>query len=275
MCSQHGRSQHSCFSPARTSPSIMQHHLLCTSLWRNNQLTAVCVSAILEHLLDGDELVAKHEEPVDDTTPRTTQPESEPRHEQPGDRPLSASVAPTASQPDPDKKAMAATVRQEGEDSPSPSSGSTPAPSPSSSSSRPQSPGRSSSSPVIFLGFGSGANSLLHLAAGALGAPAHPGKRGQGERFDGSAGDDDGGGYEHDEGGGGGNEGEYVSDSCGGAGSAGGPLSSALRRRGLRVGGMVLVNGFVSLDEQSRQARRRCDAGTLGLSYSFESGSGC
>lgn len=233
----------------------MQHHLLRTSLSRNNQLTAVCVSAILEHLLDGDELLAKHEQPVDGKTPRTTQPESEPHHEQSGDRPPSASVVPTAPQPDPDTNTTAATARQEGEGSPAPSSGSTAAPPPSTSSSPSQYPGRSSPSPVIFLGFGSGANALLHLAAGALGAPAHPGKRGHSERFDGRVSHHDGGGYERDGGGDGGHEGEYASDPCGGAEPAGGPLSSALQRRGLRVGGMVLVNGFVSLDEQSRQAR--------------------
>lgn len=42
-------------------------------------------------------------------------------------------------------------------------------------------------------------------------------------------------------------------DGCG----VGGSLASALCRNGLRVGGLVLVNGFMSKDGQCQQVKRK------------------
>lgn len=83
---------------------------------------------------------------------------------------------------------------------------------------------------VVFVGFGIGANALLRLGESALlpveeradNGETEVGKLADSQR---SSADD----------------GEYG-------------LAPALSRKGLHVGGIVLVNGFVSLDERSAQA---------------------
>lgn len=117
---------------------------------------------------------------------------------------------------------------------------------------------------MIFVGFGTGANSILHLAAGPLRQERIENLRG------GSGGDgrrspfgDVGGEFNETEGGG---------DTGGGVEAGDGTLTSVLCRKGFRMGGLVLVNGFVSLDEQSTQASgsgRRCDACALRLCRSW------
>lgn len=90
---------------------------------------------------------------------------------------------------------------------------------------------------VVFVGFGSGAHSLLHLAAGPL-LPLSPecttantsNSRREGTHGSTSTRD--------------------VLHAC-----ESGRLALALDRRGLRISGLVLVNGFISLDEQSEQVR--------------------
>lgn len=95
--------------------------------------------------------------------------------------------------------------------------------------------------PVVFVGFGTGANALLHLTAGLL---SHSGCD---QSYDPSDNADMGRGKE----------------VCGNAPprhaydrwEASGRLASLLRRKTLRIGGLVLANGFVSLNEESTQVR--------------------
>lgn len=100
------------------------------------------------------------------------------------------------------------------------------------------------SSPVIFVGFGAGANALLHLASSYLLLPSS----GCGvvdivsdgaatcSRMDVANDGNDRRDVDHD-------------------GKSSGRLALALHRNALHVGGLVLVNGFVSLDKQSAQVR--------------------
>lgn len=101
--------------------------------------------------------------------------------------------------------------------------------------------------PVIFVGFGIGTNSLLHLAAGPL-------RQERGEEL-GEGSGRDGGRHLCDDVDGELNETEGGRDTGGGVEAGDGFLTSILYRKGFRMGGLVLVNGFVSLDEQSTQAR--------------------
>lgn len=95
------------------------------------------------------------------------------------------------------------------------------------------------SAAVVFVGFGSGAHSLLHLAAGPL-LPLSPKCS---TTVDTTS---SGGRCIRDN--------TSTPDASRG-GSESGRLALVLDRRGLRISGLVLVNGFVSLDEQSEQVR--------------------
>lgn len=121
---------------------------------------------------------------------------------------------------------------------------------------------------VILVGFGTGAHALLHLASGPLRdlsqslqhehssdrGGATGGAGGEGKIEGDGVGEYDGrdlpnglddGNNEREQGGSG--------IHGGGAEASRGRLASVLHTKGLRVGGLVLANGFVSLDEQSTQ----------------------
>lgn len=93
----------------------------------------------------------------------------------------------------------------------------------------------SSGFPVVFVGFGTGAHSLVSLGERALlsalgGDCNHSGSRGLGCR-------------------------KLSGDNQPNSSDKSSSLASALVRRGLHVGGLILVNGFVSLEDRSCQAR--------------------
>ena len=120
----------------------------------------------------------------------------------------------------------------------------------------------SESTPVIFVGFGTGANSLLHLAVNSRLSAAPPARNagdrcgGGGVCLDGQSGCGGGGmiGRGHVRGS---RTGSVGGGGCGGGGGGGdsgsSSLAAALHRSGLRVGGFVLVNGFVTLEKQASQ----------------------
>lgn len=124
-------------------------------------------------------------------------------------------------------------------------------------------------SPVIFVGFGTGANSTLHLAAAPI-QHEHTDNSGGGSRS--STLDDATRGVDGDNGvskirigrsqritdandvGSTAQEQDTPNRNSRGKASDG-LLVSMLRRHGFRMGGLILVNGFVSLDEQSMEVR--------------------
>lgn len=90
---------------------------------------------------------------------------------------------------------------------------------------------------VVFVGFGSGAHSLLHLATGPL-LPVSP---------ESTTAETNNSGRERVR--------ESTSTRDVFRACESGRLALALDRRGLRISGLVLINGFISLDEQSEQVR--------------------
>lgn len=222
------------------------------SLCKFSQLTAKCVSSLLEHLLEGDELLVKQID--DDAPPPPNTKPGEPQKEHLAVRPPSRTAphaAPSEQKPEAaDASAEVANSQRENtpEDARLSASAAPPKASDICSS-------LSQVTPMILVGFGTGANSLLHLAAGPL---RQEGSEGLGR-------------------GGGGDGGKLPCDDVGGEcnDTGGGLLASSLYRKGFRVGGLVLVNGFISLDEQSTQARgpsRLCGVCTLGCSRGQVSG---
>lgn len=231
------------------------------------QLTAMCVSNLLEHLLESDDLLAKHSNEDGNSTLPHGEP-SKPRHHDLTGGPPETKGAHFAARSHPEGgevEVVAVANLQEGEQPQAP---------PCSPASVVQSTARRSTCcssdrvpAVIFVGFGTGANSLLHLASGPLRvlsqSPKHEGGDGRGGRSGGvgegehgSGGQVDGGRDLPD-----GHDGErrkreQGNDVRGGAEAGYGHLTSVLHNKGLRVGGLVLANGFVSLDEDSTQARR-------------------
>lgn len=197
---------------------------------KSEQLTAFCVSRLLEHLLEVDTLTSSGEHLMKKET-RTDNPvdarcsSATPKGEN------VAGAVPLAGKERGEHTQLASTVKSDevhgecADELPEDDTDKR-------SASNNLSPSRF---PIIFVGFGIGAAALLSLGKGAV-LPA-------------LARDD-----------------EY---SCSGGIHAGGRkedrprhskeesfgLSSALHRRGLHVGGFVLVNGFVSLEDRSRQAR--------------------
>lgn len=206
------------------------------------------MSSLLEHLLEGDELLAKRGDDDANPTPNTKPVEPE-------NKPL---TAPQAKPPEPEPQLTPTSAQDtevedaragedaifEHETTAEETCSSASAALPGMSDTCPSIP---RASPVILVGFGTGANALLHLAAGPLSQ----------ERSD-DVGVDSGGDGERalrDGVDGEFNETEGDSDAGNGVEAGGGLLRSILCRKGFRVGGLVLVNGFVSLDEQSTQAR--------------------
>lgn len=191
------------------------------------------MSSLLEHLLEGDELLAKHgdDEAKDPLHTKPVEPEKEPLNAGP------PSTTTSHANPPEQERQLSPTSELEAEEKLSEREN-TPGEASSTASAAPPSASNTCSSfsratPVILVGFGTGANSLLHLAAGPLSQ----------ERNEdlGGGGDGDGG--------------CTLRDDAGGE-----LLNSVLCRKGFRVGGLILVNGFISLDEQSTQARRMVDA---------------
>lgn len=251
------------------------------------------MSTLLEHLLDGHELVPKRAgqmvnetsslnetPPANEIPPAVESPsvnEIPPANESPSaneppsvDEPPSVNELPPAGetvelrpgepsdrQPDtaanpPPRSAFAAPTREaeprENETN-SDSLLSTEFPAPVGSSLPP-----SSSSPMIFVGFGTGANSLLHLAVSSrLSVSPSSGGGDLTGVVDGLS--SSGGGVT----GGGGHARGSFPDLPEGGGCGGGesrsPLALALQRSALHVGGLVLVNGFVSLENQASKVR--------------------
>lgn len=237
----------------------------------------MCVSTLLEHLLESEELLVKHSSVDGSNNLPNTKP-SEPRHHDLTDRPPETTTAHFAARSDPEAEAAeVATAANLQESEQTPAASGSPASAVPPTARRSTCPSSSYRVPaVIFVGFGTGANALLHLTAGPLRAlsqspkHAHGGRGGRGGGGGGEGGGEGGQGREGDGGrdlpdgnDSGGNEQEQGSDIRGDAEASCGLLASVLRSKGLRVGGLVLANGFVSLDEQSTQARgprRRCDS---------------
>lgn len=223
----------------------------------------MCVSTLLEHLLEGDELLPTIDKDKNDngTSPKVKperHPDGNPTDSQPEMTPAPMAATPDPSTAEPVETMAAAGMQQSDIDA------SPPCPSP------PKSPRSSPSAreafPVIFVGFGFGAHSLLHLAAGPLRTRSQPPKRQPRDNCGGGCSDvDDFGGCfsvgtdfhgDDNDSGIGDHEKQRDGGNGGGGGTASdGRLASALYRKGLRVGGLVLVNGFFALDEQSTQAR--------------------
>lgn len=199
------------------------------------QLTALCVSTLLEHLLQGDELIPNRERSPNDGSRRS-------RNRFGSDQPP-GTTAHGASPPDVGAATPAAATPPR---SPAPPQYGEADPALPSSSMPPEMRASSPSplSPIIFVGFGTGANALLHLVASPALAPFSIGKDRDGRGDDG-----DDAATEAGSGGRGGDDSTRGGDDSGG--QVGGSLIPVLRHNGLRVGGLVLVNGFVSLDEQS------------------------
>ncbi|CAM9926140.1 unnamed protein product, partial [Ectocarpus fasciculatus] len=227
------------------------------------ELTAMCVSALLEHLLEGDELLPTIDTDENDNgpSPKVTpqrHPDGHSTDPQPETTPAQMAATPDPSTAESVETTMGAGMQQSDIDA------SPPCPSP------PESPRSSPSAreafPVVFVGFGLGAHSLLHLAAGPLRTRSQPPERkprndnfsggcssdadGIGRRFSVGSdfrGDDNDsriGGHEQQRDGDGGGGG-------GGGAASDGRLALVLYRKELRVGGLVLVNGFFDLDEHS------------------------
>ena len=251
------------------------------------------MSALLEHLLDGDELVPKRDGPMiietsslNETPAANENPpanesssvnETPPANESPSANeppsideapsvnetpPASERVEPRPSDPSdrqPDTAASSARrsafatstgeaePRENKTNSEPPFSADFPGPM---GSSLPP----SASSPIIFVGFGTGANSLLHLAVSSR-LSVSPSSSGDCLA---GAGDDRSSSGAGVEGGGGHARGSF-SDMPEGGGCGGGesrsPLALALQRSALHVGGLVLINGFVSLENQASKVR--------------------
>ncbi|CAM9910671.1 unnamed protein product, partial [Ectocarpus sp. 12 AP-2014] len=229
----------------------------------NGELTAMCVSTLLEHLLEGDDLLPTIDKDENDNgTSQKIKPERHPNG-RPTDpqpemtpAPMAATLDPSTAEP---VETTAAAGMQQNDIDAAP-------PCPSSPKSPRSSPSTREAFPVIFVGFGFGAHSLLHLAAGPLRTCLQPPKRQPRDNCGGGCSDvDDFGdcfpvgtdfhGDDKDSG-----IGVHEQQRDGGNGGGGGiasdgRLASALYHKGLRAGGLVLVNGFVALDEQSTQAR--------------------
>lgn len=231
----------------------------------------MCVSTLLEHLGEGGELLPTHnndpKSPMvkpDEShaaRPRQTDPETSDAHLAAAAQPGEGGVqAVTATSPEGDKGDAASFEF--------------------SASIQPNEPTFRPSyvepSPVIFVGFGSGANAIVNLAAAPLRTPPkhlrhecidHGGGRRNSTPNDivkGGDADDrfseissargsraasaDGGGISEQE--------RHSPTGDDGSQASDGLLVSMLRRQGLRIGGLVLVNGFISLDEQSTQVKR-------------------
>lgn len=223
----------------------------------------MCVSALLEHLLEGDELLPTidKEENHNGPSPKVNlewHPDGHPTDPQPKTTPAQMAATPDPSTAESVENTTAAGMKQSDIDA------SAPRPSPPKSAR--SSPSSGEDFPVIFVGFGFGAHSLLHLAAGPLRTRPQPPKRKPSDNCGGGCSDADGsGGYssvgsdfhgDDNDSGIMGHEQQQDGGNGGGGGTArDGRLASALYRKGLRVGGLVLVNGFFALDEQSTQAR--------------------
>ncbi|CAM9107284.1 unnamed protein product [Ectocarpus sp. 6 AP-2014] len=234
-----------------------------TAICLDGELTAMCVSTLLEHLLEGDELLLTIDKDKNDNgaSPKV-KPERNPDGHPPDPQP-EMTPAPMAVTPDPSTaepvETMAAAGMQQSDINASP-------PCPPPPKSPRTSPPAREAFPVIFVGFGFGAHSLLHLAAGPLRTRSQRLKRRPRDNCGGGCSDVDdfggcfsvGSGFHGDD-----NDsgiGDHEQQRDGGNGGGGGTasdgrLASALYRKGLRVGGLVLVNGFFALDEQSTQAR--------------------
>lgn len=239
------------FPPVQLTPVAPS---LVLSLWEISQLTAKCVASLLEHLLEGDELLAKHGDGDANLNSRPVEPGQEPLTVR---RP--STTTPHANPPEPEPQPTLTTEPEaevanarigealsERENTPekalsSASAAPSSAPDTCLSVSRP--------TPVILVGFGTGANSLLYLATEPL----------RQERSEDLSGGNDGDGGRNlcDDVDSEFNEAEWGCDTGGGVEAGGGLLTSILSCKGFGVGGLVLVNGFVSLDEQSTQARGR------------------
>lgn len=232
----------------------------------------MCVSNLLEYLLEGDELLTKLSNDDGSKILPSAKP-SKPHRRDLTNMPPETTAANVAARSDPEveEAAEAVTVAnlQEGEQPQAP-------PCSPAASAVPSTP-RKSTCPslhrapaVIFVGFGTGAHALLRLASGPLRALSQPphglssSDRGGGTGGGGGGeGEGDGGRDFPNDGldGGDGNEREQQSGRGNHGGGAEtiycGRLASVLHNKGLRVGGMILANGFVSLDEQSTQVGER------------------
>ena len=210
----------------------------------------------MEHLLEEDELFAKHGDD-DAGTPQDTKP-MEPDNEPPLTARRPPTATPHANLPEPEAHFTPTSSPgtglqdvRDGEEKLSEQETTaketlSPAPVASSGSSETR-PSIPRANPVILVGFGTGANSLLHLAAGPL-------RQELSEDLDGNGGGDRRRALRHGDDGEC-KEGEGGIDTAGDVEAGGGLLRSVLCRKGFRVGGLILVNGFASLDGQSTQAR--------------------
>lgn len=226
------------------------------------------MSTLLEHLLDGQELVSKHDDlsanetsMVNEIPPATEPP---PTNETPSaNEAPSVSETPSADELPPVDETLGPHPSDSSERSPH-TAASTPPRSAfdaSTESARPRESQKdpapqfstvfptpmdgspsSVSSPIIFVGFGTGANSLLHLAVSSRLSASFPARNVGGGRISSGGVVTSGAGH--------------ARGSCSdGGGESRSPLALALRRSALHVGGLVLVNGFVSLEKQASKVR--------------------
>lgn len=228
------------------------------------QLTATCVSKLLEHLLESDELLVYHRDNNGNNNLPKAKP-CKPLHHHLTNGSPATTGAPFITRSDPEAEAVEVMTMDNLPDIERPQAPSCPPDSAAQCTAQKSACASSHRVPaVIFVGFGTGANSLLHLVSGPLRArpppPKHEHSIGRGGRGGGGDGGEDGDGRDlpdgHDAGG---NEQEKGSDNRGGAEASCGRLASVLHSKGFRVGGLILANGFVALNGQSVQVMEQRD----------------
>lgn len=216
--------------PPKAETQLYTQSRVCLNLQK--QLTAACICALLEHLLERGELYGtcgnswgkiRHPESLQD---RTRQPA-------PRDCPSTPDTPDDVSSSNGERSRIGRPLEQNDEAFPQ---------------------AAISPSSVIFVGLGTGANSLLYLVSDGLRLPSSSNGFNRGHKIgseeDGSATVPGISRLEREE-------------FC----DANGRLTSVLLRHGLSIGGIVLVNGFVSLSEQSCQVRTLIDGRAREVHY--------